>query len=331
MRDTRERFSCVQNTELRPLGAGELLDRAVTLFVRRFVPIVIVLALAIVPLMIVQALISPNAADVLSNVGTILGSASNPAGAAKASAAIQRYNSGLPGIIGFSFIAAVVRLLMWSAIVAVIAAAYTSDRVTSPRDAYVIGINCWPAQLLVGLAFMVVGGVCSVPLAIVYFVIVAIVVGLIAVNLGIAAAIFGVIAGIAFLGALAIFASFVYMTYELAATFVVTESTNAVAAIQTAIRRVSSRATFWRTAVAGLVVFAITQGLALPVAFLAGFLAAITHISALYYAILGTGTIVLDGLVASFVVVYATDVRIRREGLDLIALTIPDQPHPVPG
>ncbi len=319
------------NTELRPLGAGELLDRAVTLFVRRFVPIVIVLAIAIVPLMIVQALISPNAADMMTNLGSIFTAASNPAGATKASAAIERYNSSLPGIIGFSFIAAVVRLLMWSAIVAVIAAAYTSDRVTTPRDAYVIGANCWPAQLLVGLAFMVGGGVCAVPLFVVYFVIVIIVVGLAAANLGIAAAIFGVIAGIALLAAAAVFGSFVFMTYELAATFVVTESPNAIAAIQTAIRRVSSRATFWRTVVAGLVVFAITQGLALPVAFIAGFLSAITHVSALYYAILGTGTIVLDGLVASFVVVYATDVRIRREGLDLIALTMPDQPQPVPG
>jgi hypothetical protein len=321
----------VQTTELRPLGAGELLDRAVTLFVRRFVPIVIVLALAIVPLMVVQAIISPNAADMLSNIGSIFTAASNPSGAAKAQEAIQRYNSGLPGIIGFSFLAAVVRLLMWSAIVAVIATAYTADRVTSPRDAYIIGINCWPAQLLVGLAFMVVGGVFAIPLMIVYFVIVAVVVGLVAINMGVAAAIFGVVAALAFLCALAIFASFVYMTYELAATFVVTESPNAVAAIQTAIRRVSSRATFWRTTVAGLVVFAITQGLTLPVAFIAGFLTAITHISALYYAILGTGTILLDGLVASFVVVYATDVRIRREGLDLIALTIPDQPQPVPG
>jgi hypothetical protein len=321
----------VLNTELRPLGAGELLDRAVTLFVRRFVPIVIVLAIAIIPLMIVQALISPNAADMMTNLGSIFTAASNPAGATKASAAIERYNSSLPGIIGFSFIAAVVRLLMWSAIVAVIAAAYTSDRVTTPRDAYVIGANCWPAQLLVGLAFMVGGGVCAVPLFVVYFVIVIIVVGLAAANLGIAAAIFGVIAGIALLAAAAVFGSFVFMTYELAATFVVTESPNAIAAIQTAIRRVSSRATFWRTVVAGLVVFAITQGLALPVAFIAGFLSAITHVSALYYAILGTGTIVLDGLVASFVVVYATDVRIRREGLDLIALTMPDQPQPVPG
>ncbi len=319
------------NTELRPLGAGELLDRAVTLFVRRFVPIVIVLAIAIIPLMIVQALISPNAADMMTNLGSIFTAASNPAGATKASAAIERYNSSLPGIIGFSFIAAVVRLLMWSAIVAVIAAAYTSDRVTTPRDAYVIGANCWPAQLLVGLAFMVGGGVCAVPLFVVYFVIVIIVIGLAAANLGIAAAIFGVIAGIALLAAAAVFGSFVFMTYELAATFVVTESPNAIAAIQTAIRRVSSRATFWRTVVAGLVVFAITQGLALPVAFIAGFLSAITHVSALYYAILGTGTIVLDGLVASFVVVYATDVRIRREGLDLIALTMPDQPQPVPG
>jgi len=44
----------LRQTELRPLGAGELLDRAVTLFVRDFVPIVTVLAVVIVPLVILS-------------------------------------------------------------------------------------------------------------------------------------------------------------------------------------------------------------------------------------------------------------------------------------
>jgi hypothetical protein len=45
---------------------------------------------------------------------------------------------------------------------------------------------------------------------------------------------------------------------------------------------------------------------------------AITHVDALYFAIVGGGSVLLEGLVAAFVIVFAVDVRTRREGLDLV-------------
>jgi hypothetical protein len=87
----------------------------------------------------------------------------------------------------------------------------------------------------------------------------------------------------------------------------------------------------WRTIVAGLVVVAITQGGLLPLILLGALVTAMTHIDAAYFAIFGTGTILLDGLVAAFLVVYAMDVRVRREGLDLFPLAPPEAAQPAPG
>src|SRR5947209_13783940 len=56
----RERSRRVQNTELRPLGAGEMLDRAITLYVRRFALIVTVLAVVSVPIVLLEALTVPD-------------------------------------------------------------------------------------------------------------------------------------------------------------------------------------------------------------------------------------------------------------------------------
>lgn len=46
--------------ELRPLGIGEILDRAVTLFVARFASIVLILAAYTVPIAIVEYIGTPD-------------------------------------------------------------------------------------------------------------------------------------------------------------------------------------------------------------------------------------------------------------------------------
>lgn len=317
------------NTKLRPLGAGELLDRAVTLFVQRFVPIVIVIAVTIVPLFVLQALVAPQSAHVLTDVGKILSSTSSAGGGStEAIADLAQINASMVPAFGVSLVALLLRILMWSAIVYVIATVYTTGVVPTVRDAYTVGINCWPAQVLVGLAFAVIGGICFFPLMIVYFLIFIIVLGLSAIKVsGVIVALVAIVLFLALLAAFAVVGSFVYMTYELAAVYVVTESPNAIEAISAAIRRNASRDMIWRTIVAGLVVVAITQGGLLPLILLGALVTAMTHIDAAYFAIFGTGTILLDGLVAAFLVVYAMDVRVRREGLDLFPLTPPGGGH----
>src|SRR5476649_794751 len=54
-----EGFVRVVQPHLRPLGAGEVLDRAVTLFVQRFFPLVLTLAVAVIPIAVVSYLVHP--------------------------------------------------------------------------------------------------------------------------------------------------------------------------------------------------------------------------------------------------------------------------------
>jgi uncharacterized protein (DUF2062 family) len=108
-----------------------------------------------------------------------------------------------------------------------------------------------------------------------------------------------------------------YMAYELAAVALVTEPVTPMTAIGAGLRRAFGKPTRWRTLIAGLIVIAVTLGGSLPILVLGATVSATLHQPVLYYAVLGAGSVLLEGLVATFVVVYAVDVRVRREGLDL--------------
>jgi hypothetical protein len=313
----RERFRSVQNSELRPLGAGEILDRAVTLFVRRFVPIVAVLAIAIVPLMLTEALIAPGSARMFADLGRVLMSTRGGADSAAAAAALTRDQAGMGQYAIVVLLSLVVRLLMWSAILAVASAAYAGA--TTPfGTAYRLALRCWPGQVVVAVTFGIIASVLFVPVVIAYAIALAGVVGLIALHAEVIAAIFGVVAAIVVLGAFLLLGAWVYMTYQLASAAVVIESMNPIAAVTAALRRSFALQTWWRTIVAGLIVLAVTQGAALVFAALGILVATLAHMEQLSFVILGVGTIVVEGVLAVFVVVFSTDVRVRREGLDLM-------------
>lgn len=307
------------------MGAGELLDRAVTLFVRDFVPIVTVLAVVIVPLVVFQAIIAPKTGQVFGDLGRIFSAAGNRAASQAAAEALSRDSStnGLTFLL--YLVSAVSRLLMWSAIVAVIATAYAGARV-SFGDAYRVGISRWFAQAVVALTFLVIGVITAIPLAIAYL-LVAILIGLLAgLNQFVAAVVVGIIGALAVFAVIAVLLSWIFMTYQLASVAVVTETANPVEAIGTALRRGFARGIRWRVVVGGLVVFVVNQVGAFPLIGVAAALTMLTHLNLLYFAIVGVGSVLLEGIVAAFVVVYAVDIRVRREGFDLIAA----EPPPVP-
>jgi hypothetical protein len=307
----------VQNAELRPLGAGELLDRAVTIFVRHFVPIVVVIAVTLVPLTILEALSNPHATSTFNDMMTVLSSANGSAASRRAAEDLTLSNRA--GFLAFAviFLAVVVRLVMWSALVYVVAAAYAGSRVTLAQ-AYRIGLSRWFAQIVVGLAFSIIGTVTLIPVFIAYILLVFGVVALVALHQIVLTVIVGVVFGLIVVIAAIILSSWVFMTYLLAAVAVVTERPNPISAISVALSRGLAPGMKRRTIVGGLVVFVVSEVGSLPLVGL-GFLASgLTHVDALYFAIVGGGSVLLEGLVAAFVIVFAVDVRTRREGLDLV-------------
>jgi hypothetical protein len=114
-----------------------------------------------------------------------------------------------------------------------------------------------------------------------------------------------------------------YMAYNLAAVAVVTEQLEPSAAIGAGLRRAFRRPTAVRSLVAGLIVSALSFLGSLPILGISAAVAALAHAPVLSYAIVAVGQILVEGLVLVFVVVYAADVRVRREGLDLLPEAAP--------
>jgi hypothetical protein len=312
----------VQNTDLRPLGAGEMLDRAITLYVRRFAAIVAVLAVVSVPLVALQALVAPQAAHVFTDIGRMLSAAGNAAATRAAADAISRDNTTGPLAIVVLFGASLVRVLMWCALVTLLAAAYAGAR-TTVGDAYRFALKRWFPLIVVSLTFMVLGGFAAIPVVIMYVLVLLAVVALGALHFTVALVVVGVLGVLLVLALAAVVGAMVFMAYELSAVAIVTETGDPIAAIGIGLGRAFARGMKRRTLVGGLVVLLVSQAGALPLVAVAAIATAATHVDALYFAILGAGGVLLDGIVAAFVVVFAVDARVRREGLDLV---VPEPP-----
>jgi hypothetical protein len=307
----------VQNTELRPLGAGEMLDRAITLYVRRFALIVTVLAVVTVPLMVLQGLVAPESARAFSELGRVFAASADPHGAQKAADAMALDSRMSPAGALLIFASVFVRVLMWCAILAVVAAAY-AGHVTRIGDAYRLALKRWFPQMVVGLAFMLLGMFALIPVFVLYIMLIFALVALAALHLPAVAIVAGIAGGVVVLGGALVIGALVFMAYELAAVAIVTETGNPMQAIGIGLRRAFAPGMKRRTLAAGLVLLVVTYAGTLPVIAAAVLVTALTHVEAAYFAIMAVGTVLLDGLVAAFVVVYAVDVRVRREGFDLV-------------
>ena len=307
----------MQNTELRPLGAGEILDRAITLYVRWFAPIVIVLAVVAIPLTVLQALVSPHASQAFTDMARVFSSAGDATASRQAAEAMSRHNQTGPLSFLVIVVALIVRLLMWCALIAVVAAAYAGVR-TSLADAYRLAFARWLPQLVVSLAFAVLGLFAAVPVFMLYVLVFVAVIALSALRLTAVSIGVLIVGVILFIGLACVVGSLVFMAYELASVAVITETPNPVQAIGIGLRRAFAPGMKRRTLVAGLVLLLVSQAGTLPLIAVAAVASAATHADALYFAIIGTGGVLLDGIVAAFAVVYAVDARVRREGFDIL-------------
>ncbi|MBV9438490.1 MAG: hypothetical protein JOZ24_00710, partial [Candidatus Eremiobacteraeota bacterium] len=112
-------------TDLRPLGAGELLDRAVSLYVRRFVAIVAVLAVVTIPVLILGAIEQPDPSETFSDIAKVLSSTGDRAASRAAAQRLARAGrvSFGPQVL-FVVLSIAANVLQWSAVIAALAAAY---------------------------------------------------------------------------------------------------------------------------------------------------------------------------------------------------------------
>lgn len=303
--------------DLRPLGAGEILDRSVTLFVRFFWPLALILALFVVPLSVVSYFTeSDSMAKMLGDFQRYL--AIPPGHPAQQRAVLEEINrSNHFGVSSWLSIALALLLapLITTACAIVVDRRYRGVFITA-ADAFREAARRWIAQIVTDIIYIVL-----------YVALVAAVVIGTLVTAAISIAIFaishvvGLIVGIP-LGLL-LFAGCVgalvllFLAWQLAYVCISIEDAHPGRAVGRSLRRTFGRATFWRSLLTALIFFTIFFVGSLVVESAGGLLGIMTHVKAIGTIAEAIGSIVLNALIVCYLVVYSYDVRVRREGYDL--------------
>jgi hypothetical protein len=302
--------------DLRPLDIGEILDRAVTLFVRRFAVLILILALVAIPVAILQYAAQPSTTGMLTDLQRVL---SLPAGHAEEQRDILRHigtNSRVGAFgVGLILLSAILGALSTTACVIAVAQAY-AGRLPSVREVYREASRRWLAQLAAAIVFLGFALALSIGLlTIVFFVVLSL--GALGTVSRPAALVIGV--PLAIVAVVVLFGAIIllYFAGQMTLVSIALEDPNPIRGIAHGLRRTLSPAVFWRSALVGTIVFGVSLIGSLVLISIAAVLSALTHLTALYPVVAVIGGVALNALLTTFIVIYAFDVRVRREGYDL--------------
>jgi len=301
--------------ELRPLGFGEIFDRAITLYIRNFVPFAGIVAVVVLPLAVFQYLIDLSSMPQFDQAMKIL---THPNAPPPTTPIMPTFLTDPRVAALFALTLLVVYAVYPFALnaVAIGVARLYRGRPVAFGPCYQASLRRWPqviGTILIEFAIFLAWYVA--------FVIVAglaigatVLVGSAQLALGV---VVGIIAGLVILAALLLLAPvFVALTFAMNA--VVIEEKAVIAAIGSGFTRVFNREEFWRSILFALASIAILGG--------AGMVAGIFSYAALIFHQIALEVIVTSlfrAAIAPFSIVllavYYFDVRIRREGFDLEA------------
>ena len=133
------------------------------------------------------------------------------------------------------------------------------------------------------------------------------------------ATIVGVIAGIALALATMLGIGLLLLAWSVAAISLATEDPNPFRAIGRGLRRTLVRPLLLRTVAAAAAVLMVTWFGAFVLVAFGGTVSLLTRIDTIAVVVSAAGGVVLNGLSLIFVMLYVRDVRLRREGSDLLA------------
>jgi hypothetical protein len=300
--------------ELRPLGFGEIFDRAVTLYIRNLVPFAAIVLVVVLPISILQYLLDRGSQPELDALIRIF---THP-GSAPVQPIPTFFDS--PPLVAVFIASIVVAYFIWpfslNAVAVGVAFLYR-NRPVAFRACYELVFRRW--RQVVGL--IVVDFVIMLAWYIVVFVLALAIVFTIAFLVNVSSAIafwFG------FFMALAVFLVMLPSLAPLlvALTFsmysVVIEELGVFEALRLGFVRIFNRTEFWRA-----VLFAIATGATLvggsTVFGILGLAAAFAHLPGLQAIVEGLGRAAITPFAVVLLAIYYFDVRIRREGFDLEA------------
>jgi hypothetical protein len=301
--------------ELRPLGFGEIFDRAITLYIRNFIPFAGIVAVVVLPLAVLQYMIDLSSMPQFDQAIKIL---THPSSAANAQPIMPSFLTDPRVAILFVVTIVVVYAIYPFALNAVavgVARLYRSRPVLFAA-CYRASLRRWPqviGMLLLEFVIFIVWYVAFI-LVVALTVALTVLVSQAQLVLGIFV---GIIAGLVILGGLLMLAPlFVSLTFAMNA--IVIEERPVTTALGLGFARIFNREEFWRSILFALSSLAILMG--------AGMLAGIFSYIALFFHQIALEVVVTSlfrAAIAPFSIVlmavYYFDVRIRREGFDLEA------------
>jgi len=300
--------------ELRPLGFGEIFDRAVTLYLRNFVSFAGIVMVLVVPLAILQYIIDRNSQPQFDMLIRIF---QHPQIARDEQ--MPSYFSSPVMIVAFIAVF-VLTYAVWPFVlnaVAVGVARLYRGRPVEFRACYAIALARWKQIIgVVGIEFLVILGWYTVT------VIIALIIVLGAVLLGTAAPQIAVLLGaiavlvVLFLMLPVLAPLVVALTFSMYATVI--EERPVIESVRLGFVRVFNRTEFWRALLLAIAAGAIVLGASTTFSALS-IVAAIFHLTALRAIIETIPQLVISPFGIVLLAIYYFDVRIRREAYDLEA------------
>jgi hypothetical protein len=300
--------------ELRPLGFGEIFDRAITLYIRNFVPFAVIVSVVVLPLAVLQYMIDLSSIPQFDQAMKILTHPNAPPGAPVMPSFLTD-----PKVAILFLLTMVVAYTLYpfslNAVAVGVARLYRS-RPVEFVPCYRVSLRRWPqvfGVLAMEFAVFIAWYVAFVMVVVLAILLVASI-ARVQVALGV---ITGIVASVVILAGLLVLAPlFVALTFAMNSAVI--EERPVFASIGLGFARIFNREEFWRSLLFALASLAILGG-AGAIAGVFSYAALIYHqvfievvVSSLFRAAIAPFSIVL-------LAVYYFDVRIRREGFDLEA------------
>ena len=279
-------------TTLQPLGLGELLDRAVGLFVRHFAPITAVVAIAYVPFAFLR----------WATIGHIV--SHKPQALRRDEWTSVGLDIAL-GMIVFGFTR--------TAVAAVAHARYMSRRM-SLAAAYRAAVVCFPAQIFA----MLVAGVIECLIVLLAGAIPVVAVASIA-TAGGGAGTVPILVAVGFAAiAVAILSAWLCFGYELATVRIAYDARSPYTALFSSLGATVFQRP-WRSLLAAVILVLLIGGGSLMFSLLGDLSPSPALRIVITFGLGGVGEILIESLSTAFLIAYDVDIAIRREGLDLAA------------
>ncbi|GAC1299305.1 MAG: hypothetical protein NVSMB19_03130 [Vulcanimicrobiaceae bacterium] len=303
---------------LRPLGVGEVLDRAVTLCVKHFVVLATIFVVYAVPFAVLQFFAGRDLAAVMATLQAALGATSaagkpaDPAILAHALAAMPALGPWYPLLV---LTLVVIAPLPAAALIEACAALYLGRPATFV-GAYRTALGRWPQLVALNLLYAFVGIVLYVVL----------IVAVIALTIGVALVTAAVhILGVA-IGVVLVFAATVagiaffivaWLALQVSYFTCVVERANAVTSFSVGLRRVFAGVGLVRSLLVGVAYLAIGIGIGLVALVGESVLIGLLHSQLAGSAYATIVRVATAAFTTAFVAIFYFDLRVREEGLDL--------------